>query len=131
MAGNSDVFDHLFIGTERWDTSFDFYREKLGWKVITRWGENKSRGAILEITGMRLVLAEEHDAQDQSWSDNAKSQRPVMHIRVDNVDKRYTDLTDAIEILIAPEDTHWGVRWMVVKDPNDNQIAFYQDKAKA
>jgi uncharacterized glyoxalase superfamily protein PhnB len=47
-----------------------------------------------------------------------------VHIKVENVDQRYADL--ASSALFPPEQTHWGTRWFVAKDPDGNLIAFEQ-----
>jgi uncharacterized glyoxalase superfamily protein PhnB len=30
------------------------------------------------------------------------------------------------EVVVRPEQTHWGMRWFVVKDPDGNLLAFEQ-----
>jgi catechol 2,3-dioxygenase-like lactoylglutathione lyase family enzyme len=122
----TDRFDHLFIAPSSFDESFVFYVEELGWRVVSSWGdESAPRGAVIEAEGIRVVLAESHTASDSSWSGYTDTRRPVIHIAVPDVDVRHRELSGHLRVLVPPEDTHWGVRWMLVADPDGNVISFF------
>jgi len=73
---------------------------------------------------MSIVLAEPHPAQDKSKTHGINGTRPTVHLRVENLDQRYAELSSAGVTLFAPERTHWGTRWFVARDPDGNLIAF-------
>jgi catechol 2,3-dioxygenase-like lactoylglutathione lyase family enzyme len=122
-------FDHIFIAPKDWDSSFKFYHEILGWRVVSSWGEgSQERGAVLKSAeGMTVVIAEEHaDMGDNAWISGFNGHRPTIHLNVPSVDNFYSELIDKNSVVIKPEDIHWGGRWTVLKDPDDNLIAFNQ-----
>ncbi|MEQ1877481.1 MAG: VOC family protein [Bdellovibrionia bacterium] len=122
-----DKFDHLFIAPKDFDKSLAFYRDNLGWKVLADWGDGKEpKGAVLKSSGgLSLTLAEEHESKgDQSWSHGINGERPTVHLNVDDIELRYAEIKDKKSVVVKPEDTHWGTRWMVVRDPDGNLIAF-------
>ena len=124
---SQDRFDHLFVEPSSFEASLAFYRDALGWKVMFSWGENgEPRGASLTSGAMTIVLAEPHPAQDKSKSHGINGNRPTVHLLVDNIDRRYEELSKAGVALLAPEPTHWGTRWFVAKDPDGNLIAYEQ-----
>lgn len=124
---SGDRFDHLFIAPADYERALAFYRDALGWKVTASWGGAGSpRGAHLDGGGTKLVLAEPHDAADRSWTHGVHGARPVVHVAVDDLDARYAAIGDKSRVVVAPERTHWGTRWFVVRDPDHNLIAFEQ-----
>ncbi len=124
-----DRFDHLFIAPQSFDSALAFYRDGLGWSVVQAWGSaGDPRGAMLDGGGVQLVLAEQHAADDRSWSHGINGRRPTLHLRVADLDARYAQI-DAATVVVPPEPTHWGTRWFVVRDPDDNLIAFEQPGA--
>jgi uncharacterized glyoxalase superfamily protein PhnB len=128
MLAMIDRFDHLFVQPSSFDASLAFYRDVLGWKLISSWGrKDEPRGACLSSEAMSVVLAEPHPAQDKSKTHGINGTRPTVHLRVENVDERYAALAASGAALFAPEPTHWGTRWFVVKDPDGNLIAFEQN----
>jgi uncharacterized glyoxalase superfamily protein PhnB len=123
----ADRFDHLFIAPSDFDRALAFYRDTLGWRVAAQWGGGGApRGAQLDGGGTRLVIAEPHDAADRSWTHGIHGTRPTLHLAVDDIDARYSALADRTRVVVPPEDTHWGTRWFVVRDPDDNLVAFFQ-----
>lgn len=124
----ADRFDHLFIAPRSFDAALAFYRDALGWAVEQAWGgDGEPRGAILASgAGMQIVLAEPHAAADRAWSHGIHGVRPTLHLAVDDLDARYAQLAPGATVVVEPEATHWGTRWFVVKDPDDNLIAFEQ-----
>ena len=125
-------FDHIFIAPKDWDTSFDFYKNNLGFEVISSWGEKpEPRGAVLKNGTFTVVIAEEHaNKGDEAWEEGKgfNGFRPTVHLNVDNVDATFEKIQNKETAVIKPEDNHWGSRWMVVKDPDDNLIAFNTPK---
>ncbi len=120
-------FDHVFIAPKDWDKAFEFYNKILGWEPGPSWGEKgkEPRGAYLKSKGgMTVVIAEEHEADDNSWTHGFNGHRPTLHLEVENVDEVFKQLPTGTHIISSPQDTHWGSRWFLVKDPDNNIIAF-------
>ena len=125
----NDRFDHVFVEPSSFDASLAFYRDALGWRERFAWGGGGSepRGVCLDAPGgMSIVLAEPHPAADRSKSHGINGTRPTLHLRVDDIDARHAELAARGAALFAPETTHWGTRWFVARDPDDNLIAFEQ-----
>ena len=126
-----DRFDHLFIAPSDFDRAVAFYRDSLGWTSIASWGgDGEPRGIVLNGGTIEIVLAEHHDADDHSWSHGMNGHRPTLHLTVENLDQRFLELPPATEVVVKPESTHWGTRWFVVKDPDDNLVAYEQPESK-
>lgn len=124
-----DRFDHLFIAPADFEKSVAFYRDVLGWAIVTRWGDEKEgRGAVLSGGGIKVVLAEQHRTGDKSWSHGVNGSRPNLHLDIHSVDLRFKVLPKGEHVVIPPEATHWGTRWFVVRDPDGNLIAFEEHK---
>ncbi len=125
----NDTFDHLFIAPSNFAATLSFYRDQLGWSVLYEWGNASpnaasARGAMLSGGGVKIVIAEPHQSDDSAWSANISGVRPTLHLRVDDLDARFTQLAANVKLVVPPELTHWGTRWFVVADPDDNLIAF-------
>ncbi len=129
----NDTFDHLFVAPSDFEASLAFYRDQLGWGVLYQW-DNASpnaasaRGAMLSGGGVKIVIAQPHKAgdhaEDSAWSANINGVRPTLHLRVDDLEARFVQLAATTKVVIPPEATHWGTRWFVVADPDNNLIAF-------
>lgn len=125
----NDRFDHLFIEPSSFTATLGFYTGVLGWTIDHQWGEGGGpRGAQLNGGGVRMVIAEDHPADDHSKSGGIQGHRPTLHLRVDDLDARYAAICDPTHVVVAPEATHWGTRWFVLRDPDGNLIAYEQDR---
>lgn len=119
----SDRFHHLMITPADFDASLAFYRDTLGWSVVESWGgQGHGRGVSLSGGGMKVVLAERTapGAADQGLG----GARPNVHLDIHDIDARFKSLPSGHHVLRPPEDTPWGTRWFVVRDPDGNVIAF-------
>lgn len=123
----NDEFDHIFIAPKDFDAALRFYQEVLGWEVEYDWGEEgEPRGAAMKSAGnMRVVIAEQHEAsKDHSQNEGYFGSSPTIYVRTDDVDARFRSLSSKDSVVIAPENTHWGIRWFVLRDPDGNLVAF-------
>ena len=110
----SDRFHHIFIKPGDFDKSLEFYRDILGWDVTDSWGGNGAdRGAILSGGGMKVVISQEERAD-----------APQVHLDIHNIDARFAKLPKGTHVVRPPENTKWGTRWFVVRDPDGTLIAF-------
>lgn len=118
----NDRFDHLFIKPADFEASLAFYRDVLGWSVSKTWGGNgNGRGAVLSGGGVKVVLAE-RPAEASAAAEHGA--RPDVHLDIHDIDARFRTLPKGAHIVAEPEETHWGTRWFVVRDPDGNVIAF-------
>jgi uncharacterized glyoxalase superfamily protein PhnB len=123
-----DRFDHFFVAPSDFERTLRFYSEVLGWEVTSRWGDVASgRGATLRSGAVEAAIAEKHVDDPADGSNRAiNGVHPTLYIAVEDLDARYAALQDCSIIVIPPEDTHWGIRWFVVRDPDGNLLAFTQ-----
>jgi catechol 2,3-dioxygenase-like lactoylglutathione lyase family enzyme len=118
----SDRFHHLFIKPSDFEASLAFYRDTLGWEVTETWGgTGKERGAILSGGGIRVVLSER-----SAETKDARGTQPSVHLDIHDVDQRFRKIGSGKHVVAQPEDTPWGTRWFVLRDPDGNLIAFEQ-----
>lgn len=123
---SEEALDHVFIGPTNFDKSLAFYKDTLGFEVFSSWGGGgEPRGAQLRLGTIILVLAEaDRELAGRGGSEGQKGARPTIHVRTDDVDRRFSKLPGGDHIKVPPEYTHWGKRWFVVEDPDGNLIAF-------
>ena len=115
----NDRFHHIFIRPADFDRSVAFYRDTLGWDVTETWGDTKQgRGAILSGGGMKVVIAEPPNGKDHAHG------CPQVHLDIHDIDARFKNMPKGDHVVAEPQDTHWGTRWFVVRDPDGNLIAF-------
>jgi catechol 2,3-dioxygenase-like lactoylglutathione lyase family enzyme len=115
-----DRFDHLHIQPDDFDRSLAFYRDTLGWSVVSSWGEAGSgRGAVLSGGAIKLVLAER-----SRYPATPSPNRPAIHLDIHDIDKRFSTLPPGDHVLVKPCASERGTRWFVVRDPDGNLIAF-------
>jgi uncharacterized glyoxalase superfamily protein PhnB len=117
----NDRFHHLYIEPADYDASLAFYRDTLGWDVTEEWGDAGHRGAVLSGGGMKVVIAERDPAAPPA---DASGGRPSVHLDIHDVDARFRALPKGAHVVTPPEQTHWGTRWFVVRDPDGNLVAF-------
>ena len=119
----SDRFDHLFFSPRDFDASRKFYVEILHWQVMSEWTDNHGKkGVILNGGGVRVVLAERHD--DDRILNSLAPHASTLHLDIHDADKRFAQIPVGNHVVQPPEDSHWGSRWFVVRDPDGNLIAF-------
>jgi catechol 2,3-dioxygenase-like lactoylglutathione lyase family enzyme len=117
-----DRFDHLHIQPADFDRSLGFYRDTLGWTVVSSWGDAGSgRGAVLSGGAIKVVLAERSRYPAAAVTSPA---RPAIHLDIHDIDKRFAALPAGDHVLVAPTQSELGTRWFVVRDPDGLLIAF-------
>jgi catechol 2,3-dioxygenase-like lactoylglutathione lyase family enzyme len=120
-----DRFHHLFIEPSDFEASLAFYRDVLGWTITQTWGEDGAeRGAVLSGGGIKVVIAQQPAAAKEGAGSGAHGGRPNVHLDIHDIDARYREIPKGGHVVTEPQDTHWGTRWFVVRDPDGNLIAF-------
>lgn len=129
----SDRFHHFFIAPKDFDASLTFYRDTLGWQVMSVWTDNfGKRGAQLSGGGIKVVIAEEHNAVEmRDIAAKAHAHSPTVHLDIHDANARFAQIRAGEHVVIPPEDNNRGRRWFVVKDPDGNLIAFNEMRQKS
>jgi catechol 2,3-dioxygenase-like lactoylglutathione lyase family enzyme len=106
-------FDHVYVETRHYEKTIAFW-EALGFAVAESWGEADHRACRLAAGTARVVLAEAGAGHDP--------QRATVHLAVVEPDTLDASIatTDAVDVISPLEDTHWGTRWIRVRDPDGN-----------
>ncbi|QOJ20949.1 MAG: VOC family protein [Gammaproteobacteria bacterium] len=123
------TIDHIFIAPENFNESLNFYTNGLGFDIINSWGGNSQpQGALLRLGRVEIVLAEQHQhAGDTSWINGVNGHHPTIHIKCEKIDDYVAEFKKrGLPVEMNIETTHWGVRWIVVRDPDDNLFAFFE-----
>lgn len=105
--------DHLYLETRDLDRSLKFYRA-LGFSVEAEWGEGDHRAVKLVSGSAAVVLA--------LTSPQTSPQGATVHFALENaeeMDRALAALPEA-DVVIPLADTHWGTRWIRVRDPDGN-----------
>lgn len=115
-----DRFDHLHIQPADFDRSLAFYRDMLGWTVVSAWGDaTSSRGAVLSGGAIKVVLAER-----SKYPAQPAEPHPAVHLDIHDIDKRFEALPAGDHVVLPPGVSERGTRRFVVRDPDGNLIAF-------
>ena len=116
----NDRFDRLFVTAKDFGKSLAFYRDTLGWAVVSQWGDGETgRGAVLSSGAIKVVLAER-----SRYPGEASVPRSAIHLDIHDVDKRFAALPAGDHVVIPPATSDRGTRWFVVRDPDGNLVAF-------
>jgi catechol 2,3-dioxygenase-like lactoylglutathione lyase family enzyme len=109
-------FDHIYVETRHFDRSLEFW-QALGLEVVASWGEGEHRACRLSGKGAQVVLAEAGSGHDP--------QRATVHFAVENPEALDASLrqANAVDVISPLEATHWGTRWIRVRDPDGNLYA--------
>ena len=114
-----DRFDHLHILPADYERSLAFYRDTLGWAVVSEWGDAASgRGTVLSGGAIKVVLAERSRVPD------AAAPARAIHLDIHDIDRRFETLPSGDHVVVPPQKSDRGTRWFVVRDPDGNLVAF-------
>lgn len=108
--------DHAYVETRDFDRTLAFWNA-LGFAARESWGEAGHRACLLGRGEARVVLAEcGYDAP----------QRATVHFDIRELDALAAAIaaSAAVEIETPLGPTHWGTRWLRVRDPDGNVWAF-------
>ncbi|WP_452033979.1 VOC family protein [Azospirillum palustre] len=123
--------DHVFISPNDWEKSRSFFEEVLRFELNGHWGDlDAGRGASFKAgNNFHVVIAEHHEStSDHSKTDGYNGVRPTIYLKVNDVDIWFSELKNTNSVLVKPEDTHWGIRWVILSDPDGNIWAIFSEK---
>lgn len=105
--------DHVYVESRHFEKSVAFW-EALGFAVAETWGEGDHRACRLSAGSAWVVLAEAGAGHDP--------QRATLHLAMADAEALdgALDAADAVDVISPLEDTHWGTRWIRVRDPDGN-----------
>jgi catechol 2,3-dioxygenase-like lactoylglutathione lyase family enzyme len=111
--------DHLYIETRSFAKASAFW-EGLGFRFVTKWGEDGHEAGLLRCNGASIVLAEADDPFP-----------PTVHFALEGADAFAATLAkkNAVRVTQPLEHTHWGTRWIRVADSDGNVFALEEPKA--
>lgn len=96
--------------------------EAIGFTVAETYGDGADglSFAILTAGGTRVMF-------NQGGRPSAERRREVdLYVDVEDVDRIFASLADRVEVVKAPHDTHYGMRELIIRDPNRFWITFGQ-----
>ena len=113
---------YVALVTNRFDEVTRFYGEVLGFPVVAQWDRSNAQGRRFDTGGMRIEII-----------DNRREQRPrelgepadrvQVVVEVEDID----DARARIKLEAPPvQDTSWGSRIFLVKDPDGIPVTFIQ-----
>jgi len=101
------AIDHLYAETRAWDASVAFWKG-LGFDLAEQWGSEGHRAGRLVLGEVRVVLAEIGPGD----------QPPAFSVFFGVPDLDSLEPGPAVDVITNTEPTHWGSRWMRVRDPD-------------
>ncbi len=126
-----DRFDYLLIAPQNFDASLRFYRDVMKWDIVNEWkSKDGARSVVLSGGGIEVLLVERHKESEYSILSGVNGATPTLHLDIHDVQKRFELVPPGEHVVVEPQDTHWGVRWFVLKDPDGNLIAFNERRQK-
>ena len=94
-----------------------YYTEKLEFDNSWDWGKPATFGGVSR-NGIEIFFCEKGQGNPGTW----------ISVFVDNVDELYESIkTKGAKILSVPQTMEWGVREMLVEDPDGHKIRFGQN----
>jgi catechol 2,3-dioxygenase-like lactoylglutathione lyase family enzyme len=116
------------------ERSLEFYRDKLGLKVLSSWDRPEGAGHIVEAGGSVIVLLGKTpgDASRGGWDFIMPVAKYELVLEVPSVQKAYDALkAKGVEPVGPPEPTSWGAIWFTVLDPDETPVVYLEEKPKA
>ena len=100
------ALDHIYVETRDWEAAVAFWK---GLGFAERWGSEGHRAGRLAAGSATVVLAEVEEAAEPGFS---------VFFSLEDADDFMVG--DAVEVMTPLSQTHWGTRWMRVRDGEAN-----------
>jgi uncharacterized glyoxalase superfamily protein PhnB len=103
---------HLYLETRSFREALAFW-STLGFELVREWTHDGKGAGRLESGAAVVVIAESDDPQ------------LAVHLHTSDIDalERKLVARGRGSIVEPPEETHWGTRWMWVRDPDGRVFA--------
>ncbi|BBZ27529.1 hypothetical protein MMAD_18240 [Mycolicibacterium madagascariense] len=114
---------YVALATQNFDEVTQFYREVLGFDVVTEWDRPRGRGTRFDLGGgLRLeILDNSREPVPRALGEGGDRVHVV--VEVDDVHATWSQLSiDAP----APAATSWGASLFGIRDPDGTAITFLQ-----
>lgn len=113
-------FDHIYVETHHYTQAREFW-QALGFALADEWGEDDHRACRLTLGNTAVVLAQ---------TAGATAIPPTIHFAVSDPAQleRQLGASPAIFLSTPLKETHWGTRWMRVRDPDGNEYVLEATK---
>jgi uncharacterized glyoxalase superfamily protein PhnB len=96
--------------------------ETIGFTVLETFGDGGEGFAILSAGNTRLML-------NQGGRPSMAARREVdLYVDVDQVDQLFAFLLDRVQVVAELDDTDYGMREFIIRDPNGFWITFGQNR---
>ena len=118
--------------TEKYDETYDFYKNKLGFKLEHSWDRSEhDKGALFKAgEGLIEILDRPNDEKRRHLAlDYRTPQGVFMGIQVWNIDDLFTKYqANGIPFKQQIVDQPWGHRSFYVLEPNELVLGFFQEQ---
>ena len=108
--------DHIYVETRDFPRAQSFW-QALGFSVASSWGDAGHQACLLTSEKASVVLAE--------TDPESHPQHATVHFGGEDPELLDETLAnhEAVEVVVPLIDTHWGTRWIRVRDPDGNLYA--------
>jgi len=121
-------FARVVIKVRDYKSSFEFYHDKLGLKLMSSWQRKDSWGALFNA-GSAIIEIIWYPSGDGLENCNYTMERAKVDLLFDagDVDILYKRLTDKdVTVIKEPYDAPWGYRLFTIKDPDGFLVSFLE-----
>lgn len=110
--------DHVYVETHDFERTLAFW-QGLGFRLAESWGGDGHRAGRLVAGDAVVVLATAHGGEAAG---------PTVHLRVPDTRAAQSGLDGSadVSVTLREQATHWGTRWIRVRDPDGNDWVLEQ-----
>ncbi len=118
-------FGYTTVGTERFQTTLDFYQNLLGFSILKKYSpETDVEIAYLGKDGHKIEVIRNKMFPAVDNSRSAVS----LSFTVDDINKSFEELKSAgVDIMMEPVTAAGGLRLFYARDPNGVRLGFIQE----
>jgi catechol 2,3-dioxygenase-like lactoylglutathione lyase family enzyme len=109
------ALDHLYVEVHDWEGAVSFWTG-LGFEFVDRWGSAGHRAGRLEAGSAAVVLAEVDEDTE-----------PAFNAFFEVAEPDDLELPDAVDVETPLSATHWGTRWLRVRDAHGRVYALEEN----
>ncbi len=119
--------NHLFLPTQGFQASWDFWTRVVGLPAEASRGEGDHRAGLLKFGGARLLVSGEPEGFSEELGWQAEHGRPQIFVSVRGLDALCKSMkARGAHVLRGPVKTHWGPRAFSVEAPDGMVVVFVE-----